>query len=300
MGGSKTLHVLWWSGHKVAQIGFPGRRQRLGRLMICTWLSRCEALGRPLHGVHPEETTALTAKADLLLAGVKVFEASPWAADQRAAEIVAGLVCRWRVPPKSLARDMAFAAAEAVYKLRSQRNAYGTTSHHDQCGRTWLLDGGHAQVTDRIGAECAMEDGCGATPEAGPRTTCALRKGNDRDMSEQSLAADSFHSLLQIRRSQKQAASRSPVHIAQAHSASRGTRGFGAPCPRTQRMGEKQQRGCTGVAVRHLGCGLLVPRLWVDVSVRCPRAERKNERTSKPGPVQLFVRRRRRSVVERP
>ena len=41
-----------------------------------------------------------------------------------------------------------------------------------ECGRTWhcrVLDG-HAQITDRTGKECA------------------LRKGNDGDMCEQSLA----------------------------------------------------------------------------------------------------------------
>ena len=63
----------------------------------------CEALGRPLQGAHQEEVTALAAKADLLMAGVAVdeyakvvveheaslvYEASPWAVDKRAAEIV--------------------------------------------------------------------------------------------------------------------------------------------------------------------------------------------------------------------
>ena len=33
----------------------------------------------------------------------------------------------------------------------------------------------------------------GATPDAGPRSTCALRKGNDGDMWEQSLAEHPFH-----------------------------------------------------------------------------------------------------------
>ena len=98
-----------------------------------------EALGRPLQGAHLEEVTAVAAKADLLMAGVAfddyakvtvehkaslVYEASPWAADKRAVEIVRPAPVQsadW-VPPKSLARDMAFAklqsrmlsAAEAV------------------------------------------------------------------------------------------------------------------------------------------------------------------------------------------
>ena len=57
----------------------------------------CEALDRPLQGAHPEEMTALAAKADLLMAGFAVDDfakvmaeheaslvcgASPWAADK--------------------------------------------------------------------------------------------------------------------------------------------------------------------------------------------------------------------------
>ena len=49
----------------------------------------------------------------------------------------------------------------------------------------------------RTGTECAMEDGTAfrlnATLGAGPRSTCALRKGNDGDMCEQSLAAHPSH-----------------------------------------------------------------------------------------------------------
>ena len=65
--------------------------------------SICEALDRPIREPHPEVATALAAKADLLLSGVpvdeparvtieneasKLYEASPWAADTRAAEII--------------------------------------------------------------------------------------------------------------------------------------------------------------------------------------------------------------------
>ena len=80
--------------------------------------SICVALNRPLREAHPEETIALAAKADLLVAGVafdgyarvmvenggKVCEASPWAADTRAAEIVrpAPVQAADGVPPKSL------------------------------------------------------------------------------------------------------------------------------------------------------------------------------------------------------
>ena len=62
-----------------------------------------EALNRRIRETHPEVATALAAKTDLLLSGAavdeharvaieteasKLYEASPWAADKRAAEIV--------------------------------------------------------------------------------------------------------------------------------------------------------------------------------------------------------------------
>ena len=90
----------------------------------------------------------------------KVYEASPglrklsawllWAADS--------------VPPKSLAQDMAFA------KLQSRILSAAEAGEAQQAitlsaGGTWhrhVLDG-HAQVTDRAGTECAMEDGHGVT-----------------------------------------------------------------------------------------------------------------------------------------
>ena len=104
----------------------------------------CEALNRPIRELHPEVATALAAKTDLLLSGVavdenarvtieneasKLCEGKLWAADNRAAEIVrpAPVQTADRVPPKSLARDMAFAklqsrilsAAEAVQAAKS-------------------------------------------------------------------------------------------------------------------------------------------------------------------------------------
>ena len=103
----------------------------------------CEALNRPIREVHPEVATALAVKTDLLSSGVavdeharvtieneasKLYEASPWTEDMRAAEIVgpAPVQTADRVPPESVARDMAFAklqsrilsAAEAVQAVK--------------------------------------------------------------------------------------------------------------------------------------------------------------------------------------
>ena len=65
--------------------------------------SICEALNRTIREPHPEVASDLAAETDLLLSGVAVdeharvtvendaslvYEASPWAADMRAVEIV--------------------------------------------------------------------------------------------------------------------------------------------------------------------------------------------------------------------
>ena len=151
----------------------------------------CEALNRPTRGMHPEIAAAIAAKTDLLLSGVavderakvtieneagKLYEASPWAADTRAAEIVRSAPVQMadRVPPKSLARDMAFAKLQS--RILSAAEAVQAAKLHNEmlpeqqatmlsAGGTWYwheLDG-HAQVTDRTATECAMEDGHGVT-----------------------------------------------------------------------------------------------------------------------------------------
>ena len=119
-------------GISVAQMGFAAQATYWSAVHLhkAVMTSICEALGRPLRGAHPEETTALAAKADLLTAGVavddhakvvvehearKLYEASPWAVDKRAAEIVrpAPVQAADGVPPKSLARSMASAMLQS-------------------------------------------------------------------------------------------------------------------------------------------------------------------------------------------
>ena len=94
---------------------------------------------------HPEEVAALAEKADLLTAGVAVddcakvvveheaslvCEASPYAVDNRAAVIVrpAPVQTADGVPPKSLARDVAF--AELQSKILSAAEAVQAAKPH--------------------------------------------------------------------------------------------------------------------------------------------------------------------------
>ena len=132
-------------GIRVAQMGFAAQPTYWSAVDLHKGVMTniCEALNRPIRETHPEIAAA---KTDLLLSGVavdehakvtienearKLYEASPWAADKRAAEIVrpAPVQMADRVPPKSLARDMAFklqsrilSAAEAAQaaKLHSE------------------------------------------------------------------------------------------------------------------------------------------------------------------------------------
>ena len=132
-----------------AQMRFPAQATYWSAVDLhkAVMTNKCEALNRPIRKMHPEVASALAAKTDLFLSGVafdeharvtieseasKLYEASPWAADKRAAELVrlAPVQTADRVPPTSPARDMAFAelqsrilsAAEAVQaaKLHSE------------------------------------------------------------------------------------------------------------------------------------------------------------------------------------
>ena len=97
-------------GMTVAQIGFAAQATYWSAVDLhkAVMSKICEALDRPLQGGHPEGTTALAAKADLLLAGVAVdqyarvmvendagivYEASPWAANRRLQRSSARLLC---------------------------------------------------------------------------------------------------------------------------------------------------------------------------------------------------------------
>ena len=152
-------------------------------LHMAVMTSICEALDRPLQGAHPEETIALAAKADFHMAGVAVhdvmvendastvYEASPWAAGERAAEIVrpAPVQVADNVPPQSLARDMAFAklqlrilsAAEVVQAAKLHGDM--PRSNRPSCSARAdlaLARSGRPCVNRRQNwTDCAVEDG---------------------------------------------------------------------------------------------------------------------------------------------
>ena len=114
-----------------------------------------------------------------------------------------------RVPPKSLARDMAFSklqswilAAEAVQaaKLHSEmlpeEQAIMLSAGGPGTGTCWTaMHKSPTELPQNAQWRMATALRLAATPDAGPGSTCALRKGSDGNMCEQSLAAHPFHSL---------------------------------------------------------------------------------------------------------
>ena len=142
----------------------------------------------------------------------KLYEASLWAADKRDAEIVrlAPVQSADNVPPKSLAQDMEFAklqsrilaATEAVQaaKLHSEmppeQQALMLSEGGPGTGTCWTATHkSPIELAQNAQWRMATAPRLGATPDAGPRSTCALHKGNDGDMCEHSLAMHPFHPL---------------------------------------------------------------------------------------------------------
>ena len=87
--------MLWRSGHQSCSDGFCGA----GNVLVggAVTSNICDALNRPLREPHPEEATALAAKAEMLATLVavdeyarvttekeasKLYEASPWRGGQ--------------------------------------------------------------------------------------------------------------------------------------------------------------------------------------------------------------------------
>ena len=128
----------------------------------------------------------------------------------------------------------------------------------------------------------------GATPAAGPRSTCALRKGNDGDTCEHSLATHPFHPFCC-----KYGGARARPHRGVQHILRRLIEQAGGYADMERHVPELYDweknnneaapvMRCATFGVVSWFLGVL-QELWIDVSVRCPHAERYNESASKPG-----------------
>ena len=185
----------------------------------------CEALNRPIREPHLDVANAMVAKVDLLLSGIavdvharvaveneacKVYEASPWVGDRRAVEIVRPATVQtdeW-VPPKSLARDIAFAklqsrflsaavavqAAKLHAELPPEQQAIMLSAGGPGTGTSWTaMHKSPTELAQNAQWRMATALRLGATPGAGPRSVCALRQDRDGHVWEQSLATHPFH-----------------------------------------------------------------------------------------------------------
>ena len=128
----------------------------------------------------------------------------------------------------------------------------------------------------------------GATPDAGPRSASALRKGTDGDMSERSLATHPFHPFCC-----KYGGARNRPHRAVQRTLRRLIEEAGRYADVERHVLElyvwvqnnneaAPEMRCAILDVVSWCPGVLQP-LWMDVSVRCQHAERYNASASKPG-----------------
>ena len=128
----------------------------------------------------------------------------------------------------------------------------------------------------------------GATPVAGPRSTCALRKGNVGDVCEQSLATHPFHPFCC-----KYGGARNRPHRAVQHTLRRLIEQAGGYADMKRHVpGLHDWVRNNNEAAPVMRCAILdvvswfpgvLQQLWIDDSVRRPHAERYHESASKPG-----------------
>ena len=149
-----------------------------------------------------------------------------------------------------------------------------------------MLDG-HAQVTARTTTECAVEDGHGVTALCGVGCRPALHVCSE-DMCEQSLATHPCNPFCC-----KYGGARTRPHRAVQCTLRRLIEQAGGYADMERHVPELYDRvQKNNEAAPVTRCAILdvvswfpgvLQQLWIDVSVRCPHAERYNESASKPG-----------------
>ena len=163
------------------------------------------------------------------------------------------------VPPKSLARDMALSCNRGSCPLRRRCRLRSYTAiclQSNKLSCSVRADQALAQNAQWRMATLRL----GATPDAGPRSMCALRKGNDGEMCEQSMAEHPFSTL---RRLIAQAGGCADVerHAPELYE---WVRNDNDAAPKVR---------CAIFDVVFWFQGVL-QQLWTDVNVRCPHATR--------------------------
>ena len=204
------------------------------------------------------------------------------------------------VPPKSLARDMAFAklqsrilsAAEAVQAsklhgdVHPEQQAIMLNAGRPGTGTCWTaMHKSPTELSQSAPWRVATALRLGATPVAGPRSTCAVRKGNDGDMCEHVLATHPFHLFCC-----KYGGARARPHRAVQHTLRRLIEQAGSYADLEPHVSELYDWvSGNNEAAPKMRCAILdvvswfpgvlaTKQLWIDVSVRCPHAERQQRK----------------------
>ena len=254
-------------------------------------LGICGALRRPRSEEHPEETLALAAKA-ALLTGVavygdamvqfecdaqKIYEWSLWAGDKEAAKVIRPALAQAtdHVPPRSVARDMAYAklqlrilsAAEAVQaaqlhqEMPPEQQAVVLSAGGQSTGTTWTNM--HKSPTEIL--QNAPRRKTTALPNARPRDLCALHKG-----SEQKFAGGAPAPLFGLQVWEYQGPDRIVRSYARCMGCSPKRVVFWTRTPDAEPVFK-----CAIMDVVSWFLGVL-HQLWIDVSLRC--AQRRLQR----------------------
>ena len=208
-----------------------------------------------------------------------------------------------RIPPKSLVRDMDFAklqsrilsAAEAVQaaklhaELSPEHQALMLSAGGPGTGTSWTaMHMSPTELAQNAQRRMATALRLGATPDAGPHLVCALKQENDGQMCEQSLATHSFHPFCFKYGGEPET---DRIELSSARCAGLSSRQAYADMERHVpelydwhiiKDGEAPVMRCAIWDVVSWFPGVL-QQYWMDVSVRCPHAERYSDSASRPG-----------------
>ena len=278
------------------------------------------SIGRPLPAIHPEALKAEEARSSLIRFGVAVesggmievaryaradFEASPWLEDIPLADLVRpaptekneegdifapASVARAAIYKKLLSRILrvieAVAAARLWAKLDKQQRVTMLSAGGTGTGSTWSAP--HANPRElmrnahwRIATQLRI----GQSPEV-VGTACALKRAKDGEVCEKDLVANPFHA-----HSCKHGGARQRPHKAVQQTLARLVQQADGDCDleryipelydEVQRNGRMETRCAIMDAVVAFPGQLQAS--WLDVSIRCPHAERYGRSESAAG-----------------
>ena len=247
----------------------------------------CVALNRPIRELHPEIATELAAKTDLLLSWVAVVEHARETMedkvsnlDKRAAEIVRPALVQTKLQSKILSAAETVHAAKLHSDMPPEQQAIMLSAWEPGTGTYWTaVHKSPTELSQNAQWRMATALRLGAAPDADPRSMCALLKGNDGDICEQSLSALPFYSTFGGARARPRLAVQCTLRklIEQAGSYADTERHVPELLDWLQKNNEAAPEMRCAISDVVSWFQVVLQQLWIDVSVRCPHAGRYNE-----------------------